>query len=406
VGVCAQRKAGALRAQPSWYAILSARGLGHERLFSNVIFPMNQFVVSSSYTCYFFLALLASFFVVANVTHAAELFSDGFESDFTAWDSRGVDWVRVSGATYAAEGNYRGEGRGSANTGSELIKYLSTIGHEYITLTFWYQIPDNGYEVGEDMTISFTTDGGANWLVVKQFTDGDEVGSWTELTVPLPAVAADQENFGIKFRTNAGAASDVFKLDAVRINGEVIVVEEPDTDVDGILDVQDNCPLVSNREQLDFDADGSGDECDSDDDNDGLLDVDEKNGCQQNSDTTCGVVVEVDEDTDGIIEEDLCPYTKIDQAGSDRLLPNHWRYTGAGWMKGSLHRGIVRHNVYTMNDTRGCSCDQILEVLSGHFNKPSKRLQKFGCPSGLIEEFMSQSWSHPQMTRTKWSRKE
>ncbi|SHG55070.1 gliding motility-associated C-terminal domain-containing protein [Flavobacterium micromati] len=46
-----------------------------------------------------------------------------------------------------------------------------------------------------------------------------------------------------------------------------------DTDGDGIIDGQDNCPLISNQDQLDTDGDGIGNICDTDDDNDGVLDL-------------------------------------------------------------------------------------------------------------------------------------
>ena len=47
---------------------------------------------------------------------------------------------------------------------------------------------------------------------------------------------------------------------------------DDDDDNDGILDVDDNCPLVLNPNQEDNDLDGLGDICDDDDDNDGILD--------------------------------------------------------------------------------------------------------------------------------------
>ena len=46
----------------------------------------------------------------------------------------------------------------------------------------------------------------------------------------------------------------------------------PDADGDGVPDASDNCPSQANADQADYDGDGQGDVCDSDDDNDGLPD--------------------------------------------------------------------------------------------------------------------------------------
>jgi gliding motility-associated-like protein len=47
---------------------------------------------------------------------------------------------------------------------------------------------------------------------------------------------------------------------------------DDDDDNDGILDINDNCPMQANTDQADNDGDGEGDACDDDDDNDGILD--------------------------------------------------------------------------------------------------------------------------------------
>ena len=48
-----------------------------------------------------------------------------------------------------------------------------------------------------------------------------------------------------------------------------------DSDGDGVVDVDDNCPSVYNPDQTDTDQDEVGDHCDADDDNDGVADAED-----------------------------------------------------------------------------------------------------------------------------------
>jgi hypothetical protein len=88
----------------------------------------------------------------------------------------------------------------------------------------------------------------------------------------------------------------------------------PDTDDDGIDDVDDNCPAVPNIDQADLDGDASGDACDADDDGDGVLDTADNcprhaNADQANLDgDSVGDVCDLDDDRDGVADTaDNCP---------------------------------------------------------------------------------------------------
>jgi hypothetical protein len=89
-----------------------------------------------------------------------------------------------------------------------------------------------------------------------------------------------------------------------------------DADDDGIPDASDNCPFNSNVAQRDFDGDAAGDACDTDDDNDGSLDVDD---CAPlNPDVHPGateICNNVDDNCNGQIDEGFRFYPDADNDG-------------------------------------------------------------------------------------------
>ena len=97
-------------------------------------------------------------------------------------------------------------------------------------------------------------------------------------------------------------------------------INNADSDSDGVNDLTDNCPNTNNPLQYDSDLDGDGDECDYDDDNDGITDNSgddcprggawnwtsdattdfDNDGCKDSSE-------DLDDDNDGIEDsDDLC----------------------------------------------------------------------------------------------------
>ena len=107
---------------------------------------------------------------------------------------------------------------------------------------------------------------------------------------------------------------------------------DPDDDNDGVVDEEDNCPFEANEDQADYDEDGLGDACDepppADKDADGIPDVedncpDDPNEDQADSDEdgigdACDEAPPADKDDDGVVDsEDNCPDFPNDQADLD-----------------------------------------------------------------------------------------
>jgi hypothetical protein len=62
------------------------------------------------------------------------------------------------------------------------------------------------------------------------------------------------------------------RVSGLRVDIGAFETQLLDSDGDGRVDSEDNCPAAANPDQLDTDSDGLGNACDSDDDNDGVAD--------------------------------------------------------------------------------------------------------------------------------------
>jgi len=115
---------------------------------------------------------------------------------------------------------------------------------------------------------------------------------------------------------------------------------------------------------------------------------DTANSCRRIA--TIGIIVEPpDDDGDGVLNDsDMCPDTVIPEgAPSGELNPNHWALTedGNGFDFDTVLKGKGKgpNRSYTIEDTAGCSCEQIIDAQglgNGHTYQ--------GCSIGAMDNWV------------------
>jgi hypothetical protein len=208
----------------------------------------------------------------------------------------------------------------------------------------------------------------------------------------------DPNTWNIGFEDMYGGGDKDYDDINLVITGALAIGE--DQDDDGIVDDDDNCVFDPNPDQSDVDEDGMGDVCDecpydpdNDVDDDGVCgDLDNcpayPNPDQSDLDDdgvgdACDDCTDVD--GDGVcIEEDVCAGT-VPDVPLVALGTWRWIWPGEGEVfitKSSRGRGPKR--AYSIVDTAGCSCAQIIEAQElglGH--------SKFGCSISAMDDWVA-----------------
>jgi hypothetical protein len=139
---------------------------------------------------------------------------------------------------------------------------------------------------------------------------------------------------------------------------DVINAYQDDSDADGLGDLCDNCAHVANADQVDSDADGIGDACD-----------------------VCVHAADNDRDGDGVCGDvDLCSGTVLPEQPLFGLRINRFAdIDGDGTFETRKPNGVIQEGPYSLDDTAGCSCAQIVDSLKlgvGH--------ARFGCSREIM----------------------
>ena len=137
------------------------------------------------------------------------IFSDDFEAEFAGWNTSGwqVSW-------------YDGEPKNGTHSiqivnNAYMDQTISTAGYSDIEVTFY--MGAKSLEAGENVQALWYD--GSTWTVMAQIDDGGDDELLHLYEISLPAGAADNANFAVKFQANAANASDFMYVDDVVVNG-------------------------------------------------------------------------------------------------------------------------------------------------------------------------------------------
>jgi len=157
--------------------------------------------------------------------------------------------VTMTSSTLACVVNYNQAGDANYNAATQVTNATTaTMANQTITVTT--HAPAS-FAYWSSFTVAATAPGGA--VTVSTSGGCSNVGNIVKMTSPTLTCTVNYNQAG---NANYNAASQVQNL--------TTPIDTPDDDNDGILDINDNCPLVANADQADEDLDGIGDACDTD----------------------------------------------------------------------------------------------------------------------------------------------
>lgn len=242
--------------------------------------------------------------LAVNVPPEIEVFAQG--SALTDGQTTPVDFGELDARTSSTiELTIVNSGTGPLN-----IAAITVSGPDSSAFSVGSVVPAIAAQGSTIVTLTFTTSVSATYTasVTIESDDADE----GEFTFPVTGAArVDTDGDGvIDLDDNCPAVPNVDQEDT-NLDGQGDACDTDD-DGDGAPDTQDNCPLVSNTDQLDTDGDQAGDACDPDRDGDGIADTGDNCVSDVNADQAdldddgIGDVCDPDADGDGTVKANDC----------------------------------------------------------------------------------------------------
>jgi hypothetical protein len=212
-------------------------------------------------------------------TGTATVFEDDFESDM-GWAVSGGLWAR--GVPTGGGGEYGGPDPTGGHTDPNVYGYNLYGDYEngmperhltspaidcsekvFVHLNFWRWL---GVEQPSyDHAYVRVSNNGSTWTTIWENEGTITDGEWTEMDFDISSIADNEPTVYIRF--TMGTTDGAWRYCGWNIDDLVVSAyiceSTADSDEDGVLDVDDNCPATYNPGQDDEDGDNIGDVCDN-----------------------------------------------------------------------------------------------------------------------------------------------
>ncbi len=212
-------------------------------------------------------------------TSVDTIFSDDFEID-RGWTYSGGLWAR--GVPTGGGGQYGNPDPTGGTVGPNVMGYnlsgdyensmperhatsaafdCSSISNVHLKFDRWLGVEQPTYDHAYIRVSTNGTTWTTVWENVEEITDA----AWTFQDIDISSIADGESTVYVRFTmgtTDGGWRYCGWNIDNLHLIG-FNCVPDTDTDGDGVLDYEDNCPLTYNPDQLNSDSDFLGDVCDN-----------------------------------------------------------------------------------------------------------------------------------------------
>ncbi len=152
-----------------------------------------------------------------DVTGPVDLLFDDFEQGLTGWTlntvSGGNPWTSTTTNPFSGTRHAQSNPMSTSDPASTMERMVSTVGYSTVTFSYYRRLV--GIDIADEFKAKWFD--GSSWQIAEQTPNSVDDANYVLKTFSLPASAANNPNFKVRFECTAGAVSEFCRVDDVKI---------------------------------------------------------------------------------------------------------------------------------------------------------------------------------------------